>query len=95
MAQQLAEAEAPGQGGAREQAAQGVQAEQQRAAEQQGGEQATAEQAQARKASVQTQVDKVVSWFVPAVLVIALITLTAWLLLGGGSAWACSVRRRC
>jgi len=45
---------------------------------------ATAEQAQARKASVQTQVDKVVSWFVPAVLVIALITLTAWLLLGGG-----------
>ncbi|RXW33037.1 heavy metal translocating P-type ATPase [Propioniciclava flava] len=45
---------------------------------------ATAEQAQARKASVQTQVDKVVSWFVPAVLVIALITLTTWLLLGGG-----------
>lgn len=45
---------------------------------------ATAEQAQARKASVQTQVDKVVSWFVPAVLVIALVTLTIWLLAGGG-----------
>ena len=45
---------------------------------------ATAEQAQARKASVQTMVDKVVSWFVPAVLVIALVTLVVWLLVGGG-----------
>lgn len=45
---------------------------------------ATAEQAQARKASVQTMVDQVVSWFVPAVLIIAFITLTVWLLVGGG-----------
>ena len=54
MAQQLAEAEAPGQGSAREQAAQGAQAEQQRAAEQQGGEQAAAEQTQ-RQFKVQAQ----------------------------------------
>ncbi|MBB1494076.1 copper-translocating P-type ATPase [Propioniciclava sp. MC1595] len=45
---------------------------------------ATAEQAQARKASVQTMVDKVVSWFVPIVLAISAITLVAWLLAGGG-----------
>lgn len=45
---------------------------------------ATAEQAQARKAAVQTMVDRVVSWFVPAVLVIALLTLIVWLLIGGG-----------
>ena len=45
---------------------------------------ATAEQAQARKAAVQTMVDKVVGWFVPVVLVIALVTLAAWLLAGGG-----------
>ena len=45
---------------------------------------ATAEQAQARKASVQTMVDKVVGWFVPVVLVIAAVTLVAWLLAGGG-----------
>ena len=45
---------------------------------------ATAEQAQSRKASVQTLVDKVVGVFVPAVLVLALVTLLAWLLLGGG-----------
>ena len=45
---------------------------------------ATAEQAQARKASVQTMVDKVVSWFVPVVLVIAAVTLVVWLLAGGG-----------
>lgn len=45
---------------------------------------ATAEQAQARKASVQTMVDKVVSWFVPAVLLIALLTLIVWLVVGGG-----------
>lgn len=42
-----------------------------------------AEQAQARKASVQTQVDKVVSVFVPAVLAISVITLVVWLLVGG------------
>ncbi len=45
---------------------------------------ATAEQAQARKASVQTMVDKVVSWFVPVVLVIAGLTLAGWLIAGGG-----------
>ncbi len=45
---------------------------------------ATAEQAQARKAAVQTMVDKVVSWFVPIVLVIAAVTLVVWLLMGGG-----------
>ncbi|MFT4109765.1 heavy metal translocating P-type ATPase [Propionicimonas sp.] len=43
-----------------------------------------AEQAQARKASVQTLVDKVVAWFVPSVLGIALVTLLAWLASGGG-----------
>jgi P-type Cu+ transporter len=41
-----------------------------------------AEQAQARKASVQTLVDKVVAVFVPTVLVLAVLTLAAWLLLG-------------
>ncbi|MDO5534560.1 MAG: heavy metal translocating P-type ATPase [Propionibacteriaceae bacterium] len=45
---------------------------------------ATAEQAQARKASVQTMVDQVVSWFVPVVLVISAVTLVVWLLAGGG-----------
>ncbi|MGC3995600.1 MAG: heavy metal translocating P-type ATPase [Propionicimonas sp.] len=43
-----------------------------------------AEQAQARKASVQTLVDKVVAWFVPSVLGIALVTLLTWLAIGGG-----------
>ena len=45
---------------------------------------ATAEQAQARKASVQTLVDKVVAVFVPAVLVVSLLTLMVWLFAGGG-----------
>jgi len=45
---------------------------------------ATAEQAQARKASVQTLVDKVVAVFVPAVLVVSLLTLVVWLAAGGG-----------
>ena len=40
---------------------------------------ALAEQAQARKAAVQTLVDRVVSVFVPAVLVISLLTLLGWL----------------
>lgn len=44
-----------------------------------------AEQAQARKASVQTLVDKVVAWFVPSVLGIALVTLIVWLAIGAGS----------
>ena len=43
-----------------------------------------AEQAQARKASVQTLVDKVVAVFVPTVLALALVTLAAWLVAGGG-----------
>lgn len=46
---------------------------------------ALAEQAQARKASVQTLVDKVVGWFVPAVLVLAGVTLVAWLVSGAGA----------
>ncbi|WZW99213.1 heavy metal translocating P-type ATPase [Propioniciclava soli] len=45
---------------------------------------ATAEQAQARKSRVQTHVDRIVAWFVPAVLVIALVTLVAWFAVGGG-----------
>lgn len=43
-----------------------------------------AEQAQARKARVQKLVDKVVSIFVPVVLVIAAGTLAVWLLSGAG-----------
>ncbi|MGJ3510099.1 heavy metal translocating P-type ATPase [Enemella sp. A6] len=49
-----------------------------------------AEQAQARKARVQTLVDKVVGIFVPIVLVIALVTLGAWLLSGSGTRHAFS-----
>ena len=45
---------------------------------------ALAEQAQARKASVQTLVDRVVSVFVPAVLVLAGLTLVGWLVFGHG-----------
>ena len=45
---------------------------------------ATAEQAQARKARVQTLVDRVVSWFVPVVLVLAAVTLGGWFLVGAG-----------
>ena len=45
---------------------------------------ATAEQAQARKAGVQTLVDKVVAWFVPMVIVLALGTLAVWFLIGAG-----------
>jgi Cu+-exporting ATPase len=43
-----------------------------------------AEQAQARKASVQTLVDRVVTVFVPVVLVISALTLAGWLLAGAG-----------
>lgn len=43
-----------------------------------------AEQAQARKASVQSLVDRVVAVFVPVVLVISALTLTGWLIAGGG-----------
>lgn len=49
-----------------------------------------AEQAQARKARVQTLVDKVVSVFVPVVLVIAVVTLAAWLISGEGTRHAFS-----
>ncbi|MFV0407470.1 MAG: heavy metal translocating P-type ATPase [Propioniciclava sp.] len=45
---------------------------------------ATAEQAQSRKAQIQTLVDQVVGWFVPAVLVLALLTLGVWFAVGGG-----------
>ena len=41
-----------------------------------------AEQAQARKARVQKLVDRVVSIFVPAVLIIAVVTFAAWILTG-------------
>ncbi|WP_432557659.1 heavy metal translocating P-type ATPase [Granulicoccus sp. GXG6511] len=41
---------------------------------------ALAEQAQMRKAKVQQLVDKVVGWFVPAVLLISAATLAGWLL---------------
>ena len=51
---------------------------------------ATAEQAQARKARVQTLVDKIVAWFVPVVLVLALLTLGGWFLSGAGPRMAFS-----
>lgn len=43
-----------------------------------------AEQAQARKARVQRLVDRVVAVFVPAVLIIAALTLAGWLITGAG-----------
>ncbi len=43
-----------------------------------------AEQAQARKAKVQRLVDRVVALFVPAVLIIAVLTLSGWLISGAG-----------
>jgi len=43
-----------------------------------------AEQAQARKARVQRLVDRVVALFVPAVLIIAVLTLAGWLVTGAG-----------
>ncbi|WP_295010417.1 cation-translocating P-type ATPase [uncultured Microbacterium sp.] len=46
---------------------------------------AMAEQAQASKARVQTLVDRVVRWFVPAVIVLAVLVAAAWLF-GGASA---------
>ncbi|MDO5498094.1 MAG: heavy metal translocating P-type ATPase [Propionibacteriaceae bacterium] len=42
---------------------------------------ALAEQAQMRKAKVQQLVDQVVGWFVPAVILISLVTLAVWLFL--------------
>ncbi len=38
--------------------------------------------AQAAKLPIQATVDKIVAWFVPAVLLIAMLTVTAWLALG-------------
>lgn len=43
-----------------------------------------AEQAQARKARVQRLVDRVVAVFVPAVLIIAVLTMAGWLISGAG-----------
>ena len=43
---------------------------------------ALTDQAQARKARVQTLVDRVVTWFVPVVIVLAVIVATAWALAG-------------
>ncbi len=43
---------------------------------------ALAEQAQARKARVQTLVDRVTSYFVPAVIVLAMLVVAGWMLAG-------------
>lgn len=43
--------------------------------------------AQATKPPIQSQVDRVVSFFVPAVLAIACATAVAWLVLGGDERW--------
>lgn len=43
---------------------------------------ALAEQAQARKARVQTLVDRVTSYFVPAVIVLAILVIAGWMLAG-------------
>uniref|UniRef100_UPI002606051C heavy metal translocating P-type ATPase n=1 Tax=Microbacterium sp. TaxID=51671 RepID=UPI002606051C len=43
---------------------------------------ALTDNAQARKARVQTLVDRIVTWFVPAVIVLALLVGTAWALAG-------------
>ncbi|TSD52975.1 copper-translocating P-type ATPase [Aeromicrobium piscarium] len=43
---------------------------------------AMAEEAQERKARIQRLVDKVVSWFVPAVIVLASLTVIGWLVTG-------------
>ena len=48
------------------------------------------ENAQNQKAAVQRLADRIAGVFVPAVLVIALVTLTAWLLLGGSTQQAFS-----
>jgi len=45
---------------------------------------ALVEDAQAAKAPIQRLVDQVAAWFVPVVLVLALLTLTGWLLAGAG-----------
>ncbi len=42
------------------------------------------EQAQGSKAPIQRVVDRVAAWFVPAVIVIALITFAVWLIAGAG-----------
>jgi Cu+-exporting ATPase len=42
------------------------------------------EQAQGSKAPIQRVVDRVAAWFVPAVIVIALLTFAVWLLAGAG-----------
>ncbi len=42
------------------------------------------EQAQGSKAPIQRVVDRVAAWFVPAVIVLALITFAVWLLAGAG-----------
>jgi len=42
------------------------------------------EQAQGSKAPIQRVVDKVAAWFVPAVIALALVTFTVWLVAGAG-----------
>lgn len=51
---------------------------------------ALVEEASSSKAPITSIVDKVVTWFVPAVIIIASITLIAWLLLGESFSFAMS-----
>src|SRR5690606_34413246 len=46
------------------------------------------QQAQGSKLPIQTLVDKVTLWFVPAVIVAALLTFVVWLVMGGTAALA-------
>ncbi|WP_022909218.1 heavy metal translocating P-type ATPase [Aestuariimicrobium kwangyangense] len=52
---------------------------------------ALAEQAQDRKARVQHTVDQVISWFVPAVIVCALLVAAGWLVAGSSAATAVGI----
>ena len=49
------------------------------------------EEAQASKAPIQKLADKIASWFVPAVLLIALLVLIAWLILGPDPSYAYAI----
>jgi Au+-exporting ATPase len=49
------------------------------------------EEAQASKLPIQAMVDRVTMWFVPAVMLVALITFGSWLAFGGESALALAV----
>ena len=45
-------------------------------------------QAQQSRAPIQRQADKVAAWFVPAVILVAVLTFAGWLLAGGGFSFA-------